>query len=395
MLASRLKQWDDAAREYGALRLGDRKVALCRRIWIIGFNCARANPARARLILQQLPLLSKRNKNTVIMIQECKRWALKLQGQAFGQHMFFASKFSDCGILVPSSLLSEVVGISSGPRQFVVSGNSFNLVCGHLIWEKGISGDLEAFDTMNDISTYISEVSRRSKPISLAMDANISVSKFFPASHFDAGSEIREVETYVAGDGIMRSSKKHNQFWQKSFLNWCDSLGIVLTNTFLTDIRKDAYTWKKHRSDVNLGLISQIDYIGLSKGIPFKCSIPDTHVEHRAVVVSPERKHMQGKNSPYRYSQLRTSDHRPIAVSFELPENFRFFTEAKNENGKGWEPLNLRNEIKYRMETSIAFGDFDTLQLSVLEATKKMDYSTSNSRKQLWEMSSLWRSIGT
>ena len=81
------------------------------------------------------------------------------------------------------------------------------------------------------------------------------------------------------------------------------------------------------------------------------------------------------------YNQLKTSDHRPIAVSAELSDAANMLIATKKDNGKGWTPLDIEGGSKYRTETWGVYQHFDTLQQSVLKASLNVEYSTCSSRK--------------
>ena len=119
------------------------------------------------------------------------------------------------------------------------------------------------------------------------------------------------------------------------FLNWCSYLGVRLTNTFAGRERKDTYTWKRHRTKIEDGILSQIDFIGVSMGLPSKCYIPPVHEEdpqHNPGPVFQPRAQDQPRArvpscTPHNqaggdYHHIKTSDHRPVVTFAELDNNF-------------------------------------------------------------------------
>ena len=80
----------------------------------VTFNVAKANPARSQGIIRQLVSLCKKKKQSIIFLQEMRRWAKTLQGKFLDGRFLFCSTESDCGISLPASLVSCVKSIKSG-----------------------------------------------------------------------------------------------------------------------------------------------------------------------------------------------------------------------------------------------------------------------------------------
>ena len=121
----------------------------------VTFNVAKANPARSHGIMRQLVSLCKKKKQSIIFLQEMRRWAKTLQGKFLDGHFLFCSTESDCGILLPASLVSCVKGIKSGTRHFMIFCQQFTLCSAHLMWQVEDNDELQAFHTMQDISNSI------------------------------------------------------------------------------------------------------------------------------------------------------------------------------------------------------------------------------------------------
>ena len=90
--------------------------------------------------------------------------------------------------------------------------------------------------------------------------------------------------------------------------------------------------------------MSQIDFIGVSMGLPFKCFIPPVHEDEEHLRQSG-RSHNQAVG---KYHHIKTSDHRPVVTFVELDNNFAF---------TGFEKMTMVKDGSHSMISTITFTE--------------------------------------
>lgn len=134
------------------------------------------------------------------------------------------------------------------------------------MWQYEGNDELQAYHTMRDISNSIDDntFSGNATPLVIGMDANIPVIPNAKANPTGVGMHDSFEEKHViTGGGGMKCSKRHKMINVSSFQNLCDPLTIYVTNTCVEAKRPDAYTWERHRTKIENGDISQIDFLGV------------------------------------------------------------------------------------------------------------------------------------